>query len=73
MAQIDNGGGTPLTPALGAGAGSRGRQISVTSRPAWSTEQVPGQPGLHTEKLCLETQNKTKKDDIPSHIKPGHK
>ena len=24
------------------------------SRPAWSIKQVPGQPGLHTEKPCLE-------------------
>jgi hypothetical protein len=31
--------------------GSRGRRISVNSRPAWSTEQVPGQPGLHSEAL----------------------
>jgi len=27
-------------------SGDRGRQISVRSRPAWSTDQVPGQPGL---------------------------
>ena len=27
-------------------SGSRGRQISVSSRPAWSTQPVPGQPVL---------------------------
>ena len=32
-------GHTPLTPALGR----QSRWISVNSRPAWSTEQVPGQ------------------------------
>ena len=26
--------------------------------PDWSTEGVPGQPGLHTETLCLEKANK---------------
>jgi hypothetical protein len=25
----------------------------VSSRPAWSTERVPGQPGLHRETLSL--------------------
>ena len=29
------------------GRGQRQRQISVSSRPAWSTELVPGQLGLH--------------------------
>jgi hypothetical protein len=33
---------------------SRGKQISVSLRPAWSTWQVPGQPGL------CETLSKTK-------------
>jgi hypothetical protein len=35
----------------------------LSSRPAWSTKWVPGQPGL-TEKLCLEKQeqNKQKKN-----------
>jgi hypothetical protein len=37
----------------------------LSSRPAWSTEQVPGQPGLHRETLSRKTkktkQNKTKK------------
>ena len=26
--------------------GGRGRQISVSLRPAWSTKRVPGQPGV---------------------------
>jgi hypothetical protein len=29
----------------------------LSSKPTWSTEQVPGQPGLHRETL---SQNKTK-------------
>jgi hypothetical protein len=29
----------------------------VSSRPAWSTEQVPGQPGLHRETLLWKKQN----------------
>jgi hypothetical protein len=33
----------------------------LSSRPAWSTEWVPGQPGFYTEKPCLEKQNKTKR------------
>jgi hypothetical protein len=34
---------------------------SLSSRPAWSTEWVPGQPGLHRETLSRKTkQNKTK-------------
>jgi hypothetical protein len=34
-------------------------QNSVSSRPAWSTEQVPEQPRLHRETL---SQNKTKQN-----------
>ena len=30
---------------------SGGRWISVSSRPAWSTYQVPDQPGLYSETL----------------------
>jgi hypothetical protein len=30
----------------------------LSSRPAWSTEGVPGQPGLYTEKPCLEKPKK---------------
>jgi hypothetical protein len=29
---------------------------SLSSRPAWSTEQVPGEPGLHREALERERQ-----------------
>ena len=38
---------TPLTSALEAEAGG-----SLSSRPAWSIELVPGQPGLHRETLA---------------------
>ena len=40
-----------LIPAL---CGGRGRQISVSSRPAWSIEQVLGEPGLHRETLSFQ-------------------
>jgi hypothetical protein len=34
----------------------------LSSRPAWSTEQVPGQPGLHRETLSRKTKtNQTNK------------
>jgi hypothetical protein len=33
----------------------------LSSRPAWSTEQVPGQPGLHRETLSRKTKKKKKK------------
>jgi hypothetical protein len=33
----------------------------LSSRPAWSTEQVPGQPGLHRETLSWEKKNKKQK------------
>jgi hypothetical protein len=36
------------------------KQISLSSRVAWSTERVPGQPGLHRESLLRKT-SKTKK------------
>ena len=36
-------------------SGGRGRWISVSLRPASSTEGVPGQPGLHRETLSLKT------------------
>jgi hypothetical protein len=32
----------------------------LSSRPAWSTEWVPGQPGLHRETLSRKTKQKTK-------------
>jgi hypothetical protein len=31
----------------------------LSSRPAWSTEWFPGQPGLHRETLSRKKQNKT--------------
>lgn len=37
-----------LFPAVGR---DRGRQISMNSRPAWYTEWVVGQSGLHSETL----------------------
>jgi len=33
----------------------------LSSRPAWSTECVPGQPGLHRETLSQKTKKKKKK------------
>jgi hypothetical protein len=33
----------------------------LSSRPAWSTEWVPGQPGLHRETLSRKTEKKKKK------------
>jgi hypothetical protein len=38
---------------------------SLTSRPAWSTKWVPGQPGLHRE--TLSQQNKTSKQTPEKH------
>jgi hypothetical protein len=34
----------------------RDRWISVNSTSAWSTERIPGHPGIHTEKPCLRNQ-----------------
>jgi hypothetical protein len=34
----------------------------LISRPAWSTEWVPGQPELHRETLSEKTKNKTKQN-----------
>jgi hypothetical protein len=33
----------------------------LSSRPAWSTERVPGQPGLHRKTLSQKIQKKKKK------------
>jgi hypothetical protein len=33
----------------------------LSSRPAWSTEWIPGQPGLHRETLSRKTKQKKKK------------
>jgi hypothetical protein len=34
----------------------------LSSRPAWSTKRIPGQPGLHRETLSRKTKKKKKKD-----------
>jgi hypothetical protein len=34
----------------------------LSSRPAWSTEWVPGQPGLHRETLSQKTKTKKEKE-----------
>ena len=48
-----------MIPSLGREAG-RGRQISVSSRPARSTTKVSGQPGLlHRETLSQKTKTNT--------------
>ena len=48
---------TPLTPSAWEAEASR----SLSSRPAWSTKWIPGQPGLHRETLSRKTkQNKEK-------------
>jgi hypothetical protein len=36
----------------------------LSSRPAWSTEWVPGQPGLHRETLSRKKPKRKKKDDM---------
>ena len=54
----------PLIPALGREAEAEAdRSISVSSSPAWSTELVPGQSGLHRETLS-QKQSKTKQKKI---------
>jgi hypothetical protein len=37
----------------------------LSSRPAWSTKWVPGQPGLHRETLSRKTRKKKKFMRIP--------
>jgi hypothetical protein len=34
-------------------SGGRGRRISVSLRPVWSTERVSGQPGLRGETMTI--------------------
>jgi hypothetical protein len=43
----------------------------LSSRPAWSTDWVPGQPGLHRETLFRKTKNKTKQNLISFLTFPG--
>ena len=38
--------------------GGRGRWISMSSRPVWFTEWVPGQPEIHRETLSRKTKTK---------------
>ena len=35
--------------------GGKDRQISLSSKPAWSTSQVPGQQGLHNKIMSQKT------------------
>jgi hypothetical protein len=63
--------------------GGRGRQISVSFRPAWSRCRVPGQPGLHREilpqkqinkhnlKIKKKTKNNTPKLEVTLELKGG--
>lgn len=37
-----------------------GRRICVSSRPMWSTKQVPGQPELHYRRDHVSTKDKVK-------------
>jgi hypothetical protein len=41
----------------------------LSSRPAWSTKWVPGQPGLYRETLSRKKQ-KTKTDPLPKKVTP---
>ena len=55
----------PLTPAL-----ERQRQeASVSSRPVWFTEWIPGQSGLHKETLSQKNQSKPNQSK-PKQSKP---
>ena len=44
----------------------------LSSRPAWSTKWVPGQPGLHRETLSRKNKTKQKKKCIPSQYETSH-
>jgi hypothetical protein len=41
----------------------------VSSRPAWSTEQIPGQPGLHRETLSWKKKIKPQESQNPKQDK----
>ena len=43
----------------------------LSSRPAWTTEWVPGQPGLHRETLSRKTKQNKKKAFYPKNKKPS--
>lgn len=45
----------------------------LSSRPAWTTELVPGQPGLHKESLSQKTgQNKNLNPQRTEHTTQNH-
>jgi hypothetical protein len=48
-----------FNPSTGEGEASR----SQSSRSAWSTEQVPGQPGLHRETLSQKKKREMKEEE----------
>jgi hypothetical protein len=37
---------------------------SLSLRPAWSTEKVPGQPGLHRETMCQKKKKQNKNTQL---------
>ena len=45
--------------------GGRGRWMLVSTRPAWSTWRVPGQPGLHSHSVS----NRNQANKKPLHLK----
>jgi hypothetical protein len=45
------------------GGRGRGWQISVSLKPAWSRDQVPGQPGIHRETLSQKKQKQQDKEN----------
>jgi hypothetical protein len=55
LAEPGGGGDTKLEPQHLRG---RGRWISVSLRPVWFTEQVPGHPRQHRDTLSQKTNNK---------------
>jgi hypothetical protein len=46
---------------------------SLSSRPVWSTELVPGQPGLHRETLSQKEKKREKKGSEEEKKKRHHK
>ena len=43
--------------------------VFLSSRPAWSTKWVPGQPGLYRETLSKKKKKKKKHEvEIPNHL-----
>jgi hypothetical protein len=45
-------------------SGGKDRQISVSSRSTWSTEQVPGQPGTIQRNLVSKVKQKSKQSIV---------